>query len=507
MKSSIIFKSKILTLILSGFIILISVLILPFRSALIANAMNDDSYSNSILEEDFQDDNVIVVLDSSISAVNKVHNPKFFNCIEIDYINDLTANSQVNQNSEFRQILQIYLKIKSKANVLKAVSSLNRMDCVISAEPNYLFQPMLESEDTYDDEGDLWNLYGDNGIKIPEAWSITTGSKNVRVGVIDTGIAEHPDLKANLTTGWDAFNNNSITTDDTYPHGTLVAGIIGAVREDGLGVGINKNVTIVPLQACDNDNGFWDDDIIKAIKWASDKWGTNEQIDIINFSVAGFGESTGILESIRNYKGLFVWAAGNKRTNIDKLPDAELFNLPNLISVGAIKENGKLPLSTNFGKTTVDLFAPGDAIWTTSLNNGYTKKGGTSFAAPHVTGVAALIYAKCPDISASAVKKFILNSVDKDDRLENLCVTGGRLNAYKALSNAHTTDHTETFQYKSKEEHWVMCVVCNKTLRIEKHKFIFDSFPSKKRQCKECGFTIYDDFVSQLKFGDKYIQY
>ena len=204
--------------------------------------------------------------------------------------------------------MQIYLKNKSKENVVNAIKILKKMQSVISAEPNYLFKPALLANDTYFASNELWGLNGEYGINAPEAWNITTGSKNVRVGILDTGIANHTDLNANLTNGWDFFNDNSITSDDTHSHGTLVAGIIGAVGNNNLGVvGVNWNVTLVPMQASNQVYELADDEVIKAIQWAKNKWGTSEQIDIINFSVAGFGQRTAVLEAIRGYKGLFVW--------------------------------------------------------------------------------------------------------------------------------------------------------------------------------------------------------
>ncbi len=518
MKKYKIFNLIIFTLLICVIILLAYKMCLPYKNPLLANAkINDTTITNDnivSLNDNFEDDNLIVVLDSSVSEVNKVHNPKFFNGIEIDYINDLTANTNLLniKELEFKQILQIYLKNKSKENVVNAIKILKKMQSVISAEPNYLFKPALLANDTYFASNELWGLNGEYGINAPEAWNITTGSKNVRVGILDTGIANHTDLNANLTNGWDFFNDNSITSDDTHSHGTLVAGIIGAVGNNNLGVvGVNWNVTLVPMQASNQVYELADDEVIKAIQWAKNKWGTSEQIDIINFSVAGFGQRTAVLEAIRGYKGLFVWGAGNNETgyglNIDNFADAYEFKLPNLISVGSIGEYGNKSYFSYYGKETVDLFAPGESIYSTTLNNKYTNQySGTSFATAYVSGVAALIYAKYPFLSASEVKDAILNNVDKLDNLEGLCVTGGKLNAYKALSNAHTK-HTAWYHFINKDEHEVRCAYCPYTIRIEKHSFV--AYNPKTRFavipdaliCTGCNCILYRDGKIQITYG------
>ncbi len=162
MKKYKIFNLIIFTLLICVIILLAYKMCLPYKNPLLANAkINDTTITNDnivSLNDNFEDDNLIVVLDSSVSEVNKVHNPKFFNGIEIDYINDLTANTNLLniKELEFKQILQIYLKNKSKENVVNAIKILKKMQSVISAEPNYLFKPALLANDTYFASNELW---------------------------------------------------------------------------------------------------------------------------------------------------------------------------------------------------------------------------------------------------------------------------------------------------------------------------------------------------------------
>lgn len=153
-------------------------------------------------------------------------------------------------------------------------------------------------------------------INASGAWNITTGSKNIKVGIIDSGIANHTDLAANLVSGWDFYSehDNSVTTDPLDYHGTRVAGVIGAKGNNGKGIcGINWDVSLVPLQVTDCSqsplsNGcypFESDAIIEDIEYA-----TENNIPIINCSFTGsFRGAT--RTQISKYKGLVVCAAGD----------------------------------------------------------------------------------------------------------------------------------------------------------------------------------------------------
>lgn len=422
-------------------------------------------YSSETVKGDFTDDCVIVVLESSISQVNKVHRKSFFVGVNIEEIIDLTwrSNNKIS-TPDFRQILKIVLKEKSKNNVLCAVARLKKIKGIYSAEPNYLMESAMIPTDEYFVQDKLWGLNGEKGINAPSAWNITTGSKKVRVGIIDTGISNHSDLNDNLVTGYDFFNGNSVTTDDTSSHGTHVAGTIGATANNNGVVGVNWNVSLIPMQAANVNNKFEQSDVIRAIEWAISKWGTSEQIDIINYSVLGFGERPAIREKIRDFKGLFVWCAGNEDSDIDsRVAVNGSFDLPNLISVGAIKSNGerptvsdwgydadKNPLGSNYSASgkNVNIYAPGDKIYSTVPNNNYSAYSGTSMAAPHVAGVAALLLSKDPTLTAAELKKIILNGSDtiKIDVPSLGEQSVKKLNAYKAMDYLMNKDVNFSFE-------------------------------------------------------------
>ncbi len=296
-----------------------------------------------------------------------------------------------------------------------------------------------------------WGLNGSHGIHASEAWKITTGSRSVRVGIIDTGIADHPDLRENVVQGYDFYNNNSETSDDESGHGTGVSGIIGAVGNNNIGtVGVNWNVSMVPLQTAKSivdKNGKETvvsdtSSAIKAIKWATQKWGTDEQVDILNYSVDGFGVRAEVRDAMRDFPGLVIWSAGNENKNIDDFANFESFNMPNVISVGAINSRGQKWSSSNYGQKAVDIYAPGEYIHSTVptwvLPEGYGIDSGTSLAAPHVTGVAALMLSVRPEMNAAQLKEAILRTADNITiNVANGTQSVRKLNAYEAVNLAN----------------------------------------------------------------------
>lgn len=396
------------------------------------NIIDEKIYCNATLEEEFADNRVLVVLDKKVGSINKKHKKSFFGLGGISNIKDLTEIQERKDNTltvdeeTFRQIIQLELPTHSKKNVLNVIKWLEKIEGIVYAGPDYIIgNAETETNDVrFIEQTDLAN------IQIQEAWDITTGSTAVRVGVIDSGIASHPDLNDNVVEGWDFFNNNNVTTDDTDGHGTHVAGIIGAVGNNGVGIaGTAWNISLVPLQVTyDGRHSFLSDEI-EAITYA-----TNNNIPILNYSRETSWYSTAFKQAVANYPGLFICAAGNGKLNLDTSKYyAASYDLRNMISVANVTNTEMLVESSNYGKNVVHLAAPGNWILSTVLEEGYATKNGTSMAAPRVTGVAALIYSIRPDLSPLEIKELIMNNVDQIDSLSDKCITGGRLNAYKAV--------------------------------------------------------------------------
>lgn len=409
-------KRKILVVVsLCLFVIFLSAALFSAKHLFVKaeEKMEGKIYCTATLEDDFADDCVIVTLQSSISKVNKVHNKSFFKGIDIDSIEDLTKRERnFTVNNDFRQVLKIKLEEHSKEAVLNSIRKLEQIKGIYCAEPNF-----ISKDEAIPNDSDYSKQWGMSSVYAPTAWNYTTGNQTVRVGVIDTGIANHPDLNANLISGYDYHNNNSITNDDESGHGTHVAGIIGAVGNNGQGVaGINWNVKLVSLQT-----SYWNEEKsnyfhlsesrIAAINWASDRWGTDEQISVINHSIGGFGTNVAIRNAVANFPGLFVWSAGNDGKSVDAILDIDKFNLGNLISVGALSKNEDRWEKSNYGDS-VSIFAPGAEIYSTFPNSKYSIMSGTSMAAPHVTGVAALLLSLDPTLTGKQLKEKILQGSD-----------------------------------------------------------------------------------------------
>ena len=478
---------KFLSIIISVFIVLQLMPMFVFADNLIIEHTIDNVETDVTLEEkvcctatledDFSDDCVLVVIDHANSIIDRVFTASDFPEVDVKTITYLTSpitplfeesetEEEVQKKAEilaltnveeFNHIIRIELNVKGKKKVLEAIRILETFDFVISAEPNYVIK-IGNDEESYDlttvslqkesalsiatsitsvtNDSDINKQYALERIQAINAWSITTGSKNIRVGIIDSGISTHSDLVDNLADGWDFYNENSKTDDDKSGHGTKVAGIIGAVGNNGEGIsGINWNITLVPLQVLIPNNpnyNFSGDAIIEAIEFAREN-----DIPIINCSFGLLGWNA-MEEILKTYKGLAVCSAGNDGIDTENnIHYPSGFDYDNIISVAASnKADDSLYETSNYGVTTVDLAAPGELVWSTNKNNGYGYIQQTSCAAPHVAGVAALILSVRPELSAEQVKACILNGVDKVDALEGKCVTGGRLNAYKAVQYA-----------------------------------------------------------------------
>ncbi len=295
------------------------------------------------------------------------------------------------------------------------------------------------------------------GININKAWNYTTGNSNILVGIIDSGIdGHHPDLINNINEDLHRDYVDTPSTSDVREvakedlkdlrgHGTHVAGIIGAQANNKIGIsGVVQNVSLVSLRVID-EKGICDlKDVQRAIDFA-----TKEAIPILNCSGGNEINYSGYIEAIENYPGLFVCSAGNDGQDNDLYGHfPSNYNFDNLISVGAIDSYGKKEITSNFGANNVDIFAPGNSIlstyptdlydsslWT-NVAVGYRKMTGTSMAAPFVTGVAALMLSANPDITPQQIKFTIMNNATKYSALDNLCVSEGRLDAFKSVSAA-----------------------------------------------------------------------
>lgn len=321
------------------------------------------------------------------------------------------------------------VKINGHKSVEEVIDRLNKRKGVVFAEPDYLLYPSFIPNDTYYDL--LWGMENskDNDINASSAWDIQMGS-GVVVAVIDTGVqTSHPDLTGQFVAGYDFYNNDSSVYDGPDDdHGTHVSGTIAAIANNNEGViGVAPEVLIMPLKFLGPDGGSTSDAIL-AINYAS-----ANGADVINASWGGGGYSEALKTAIEDFGGPFVAAAGNSRMDTDRFAHyPSSYDSSNIISVAAIDSKGRLARFSNYGDVTVDVGAPGVDIAST-YPGGYAYMSGTSMAAPHVTGIAALMLAEDSNLTTTELISVMFDTVKPLDSLNGKTLTGGLVNAQSAL--------------------------------------------------------------------------
>ncbi len=351
-----------------------------------------------------------------------------------------------------------------------AIAALERRPDVEYAEPDYIRRASSYETEPY--IGYLWGQhnngqyigeqYGSADVDINglEASQVMTGAASTTVAVIDEGIDfSHPDLSGQQwvnpdeiagngwdddgngyvddINGWDFYNWDNTVYDsyDGDAHGTHVAGTIAA-KLDGQGVvGVAPNVKIMSLKFLGPDGG-WDSDAISAIEYAA-----REGVKISNNSWGGGDYNQALKDAIDNCGCLLVAAAGNGGAdgigdNNDYYPDYPAsYTSPNILSVAAVDNQGNLADFSNYGPASVDISAPGVGIASTYPEGEYVWMSGTSMAAPHATGVAALVASLNPTLTATEIKSALLNTGKASPYTSGWTVTGKMLDAYAAVTS------------------------------------------------------------------------
>jgi thermitase len=378
-----------------------------------------------------------------------------------------------------------------EGELAEAIAELNHDPDVVYAEPVVLMSAL--SADSY--YGSLWGLENvgqrmflpgsstsyypagtaDADMDVPEAWTKSIGA-GVTVGIVDTGVlTTHPDLAAQIAfnpgeTGTDSLGrdkrSNHVDDDqngyvddykgwdfvaaypgieegdgtpgkdnepqDNHGHGTHVAGTVAAQRDNNAGIaGVAPGAKLLPLRALGANGRGTNIAIAEAFDYAG-----RMGLRVVNASLGGPGLDQTQQSAIQAHPNtLYVVAAGNDAVNNDVTPHGPCA-LPaaNLLCVGASDENDRRASFSNYGATSVDVFAPGTTILSTYTSQPYAYLWGTSMASPNTAGVAALVLSVRPGASALDVKSAIMASTEARPDLVGRSVTGGRVNADRAIN-------------------------------------------------------------------------
>ncbi len=320
------------------------------------------------------------------------------------------------------------LKLEEGKDIGVLQEELSHINEILASEPNFIMEPFrIPNDPQY---SSLWGL---EKIQAPVAWDTTIGSSAITVAVIDSGIdLSHPDLSGRLTSGYDFYSNDSDPSDECG-HGTHVAGTVGAVGDNDVGVvGVNWDVRIMPVKTMGpayGRCGGTTQSIVSGIEYA-----ITNGARVINMSLGGGGScapqssyQNAINEGIS--KGVVVVvAAGNSNTDAVGFTPA---SCQGVISVGASTQNDGKASFSNYGDT-VDISAPGVNILSTIPGASYKVMQGTSMAAPHVAGAAALLLSVNSGLTSAEVESCLVSNADGTSSSSSI---GPRLNIANAIAN------------------------------------------------------------------------
>lgn len=356
----------------------------------------------------------------------------------------------------------------SAAQLVERIRALQETGAFEYVQPSYVYTNLLTPNDLNFRNGTLWGLRNtgiDGGtagadIDAVHAWDITTGSTNVIVAVIDTGIRyTHEELYPQMWVNPNEVSGNNFDDDndgyrddifginaargngdpfDDNDHGSHVAGTIGAAANDGNPhVGVAWHVRLMACKFLEADGFGMTEDAITCVNYA-----VEHGARIINASWAGAPFDRALYDTLaaaRKAGVLILAGAGNDGSDNDRTPVYPAsYKLDNIITIAAVDRKDRLAWFSNYGRSSVHLAAPGDEIFSTTAETdlAYSSYSGTSMATPHVAGVAALILAKYPDASVPEMRTRLLSTAVQIPTLSGMTVTGGRLNAFRALSAA-----------------------------------------------------------------------
>jgi thermitase len=345
---------------------------------------------------------------------------KFRSNVGLDHARQIVAALGARDADEMPQIGVFVLDLPEQADEKAFANALQQRVDVEFAELDRIESPsqVTPNDAMYPDE---WHL---TKIEAPAAWSSTTGSNTIIVAILDTGVdGTHEDLAGKMVPGWNVYDNNS-NASDVYGHGTKVAGTVGASSNNLVGVAsIAWNCRLMPIRISDANGTATYSAMANGLTWAADH---GARVANISYTASDSSTVRSAAQYFQNRGGVVTASAGNNST-FSSAPDN-----PYILTVSATDQWDVLSYWSNTGNN-IDLAAP-EAAYTTKMSGGYTYAGGTSFSAPIVAGVAALVMSANPNLTPQQVQDALKQSADDLGTVGwDVQYGWGRVNARRAI--------------------------------------------------------------------------
>ena len=349
---------------------------------------------------------------------------RFHDEIEGAHARNIIAALCARDAAEIRETGVHILELPNQADERAFVNAFRSQPEVEFAELDRVVAPadIVPNDPWY--AGGEWHL---PKISAATAWSTTTGSSNIVVAILDTGVDDtHPDLSGNLVAGWNVYNNNADTA-DVHGHGTNVAGTVAARTNNSLGVAsVCWNCKLMPIRISDASGYATFSDTATGLTWAADH---GAKVANISYVVSDSSTVTAAANYFQSKGGLVTVSAGNYST-FDSASDN-----PYMLTVSATNVNDQHSDFSNYGNN-IDVSAP-EGVYTTARGGGYAYAGGTSFSAPIVAGVAALVWSVNPTLTPVQVQNIVKQgSDDLGTPGWDIYFGSGRVNAARAVALA-----------------------------------------------------------------------
>lgn len=495
--------------------VFVIVSLLPTNGVAFASSNKGDKHADTQSIDSINVENIAAINNENLLDVTKEILVKYKDKTKKEEVREKLKKSL--KNKELKSVKELsnsqfdLMELYGNEDVTSLIEQLGQDPYVEYAQPNYILELLDKPQENVSVQEDVYStteVITGVDVNILKAWELTEGSSDIVVGVLDTGIdIGHTDLSNNIyvnqneipnngidddkngyiddINGWDFINNDgSVYDSENEVHGTHISGIIAAEKNGRGVVGIAPSVKILPLKFINGSIGYTSE-VISGIEYAK-----SLGVQIINCSWGSSEYNLALKDVMQNSDVLFVCAAGNNGTTDDVYPAA--YDLPNIISVAAVDNNGVLASFSNYGDK-VHVVAPGVSIYSSLPEESYDYKSGTSMAAPFVTGVAALIKSYKDKASYGDIISSIVNGVVIKEELEGQIASSGILDAYNSLKKVKVSPEKEGKSVGKTS------TIPNRILKILKSSSKYSEIKEKDKKELCEYFQISDEIMRELE--------